>query len=48
MVFIDKRELKCAHISGGSNVRLGAQSLTENRIMIFMALETPARALGCI
>lgn len=37
-VYIDKRELKCACIGGGSNVPLGAISLSENIIMAGMGL----------
>jgi len=37
-VYIDKRELKCACVGGGSNVPLGFISLTENLMMIGMAL----------
>ena len=37
-VYIDKRELKCACIGGGSNVPLGAISLSENLIMAGMGL----------
>jgi glutaredoxin len=37
-VYIDKRELKCACVGGGSNVPLGFLSLTENLGMIAMAL----------
>lgn len=37
-VYIDKRELKCACVGGGSNVPLGFISLTENLMMIAMAL----------
>ena len=37
-VYIDKRELKCACVGGGSNVPLGFVSLTENLMMIAMAL----------
>jgi len=33
-VYIDKRELKCACVGGGSNVPLGFISLTENLFMI--------------
>lgn len=44
-VYIDKRELKCACVGGGSNVPLGFVSLTENLMMIFMGLWMPARML---
>lgn len=37
-VYIDKRELKCACVGGDSNVPLGFVSLTENLIMVAMAL----------
>ena len=37
-VYLDKRELKCACVGGGSNVPLGFVSLTENLMMIAMAL----------
>ena len=37
-VYIDKRELKCACVGGGSNVPLGFISLTENLMMIAMAI----------
>jgi glutaredoxin len=37
-VYLDKRELKCACVGGGSNVPLGFVSLTENLMMIAMAI----------
>ena len=37
-VYLDRRELKCACVGGGSNVPLGFVSLTENLMMIAMAL----------
>lgn len=37
-VYIDKRELKCACVGGASNVPLGFVSLTENVMMVAMAL----------
>jgi glutaredoxin len=37
-VYIDKRELKCACVGGDSNVPLGFISLTENLMMVGMAL----------
>ena len=37
-VYIDKREIKCACVGGASNVPLGFVSLTENLMMIAMAL----------
>jgi glutaredoxin len=37
-VYIDKRELKCACVGGNSNVPLGFISLTENLMMVAMAI----------
>ena len=37
-VYVDRRELKCACVGGDSNVPLGFVSLTENLMMIAMAL----------
>lgn len=37
-VYIDKREIKCACVGGDSNVPLGFVSLTENLMMISMAV----------
>ena len=37
-VYMDKRELKCACVGGSSNVPLGFVSLTENVMMIAMAI----------
>lgn len=37
-VYIDKRELKCACVGGDSNVPLGFISLTENLMMVGMAI----------
>jgi glutaredoxin len=37
-VYIDKRELKCACVGGSSNVPLGFVSLTENVMMVAIAL----------
>lgn len=37
-VYLDKRELKCACVGGDSNVPLGFVSLTENLMMVAMAL----------
>ncbi len=46
-VYIDKRELKCACVGGESNVPLGFISLTENLMMMAMALWMLARpAIG--
>ena len=37
-VYVEKRELKCACVGGSSNVPLGFVSLTENVMMVAMAL----------
>ena len=37
-VYVDRRELKCACVGGSSNVPLGFVSLTENLMMVGMAL----------
>lgn len=37
-VYIDRRELKCACVGGGSNVPLGFISMTENLMMVAMAI----------
>lgn len=37
-VYLDKRELKCACVGGSSNVPLGFVSLTENVMMVAMAV----------
>jgi len=37
-VYIDKRQLKCACVGGDSNVPLGFISLTENLMMVAMAI----------
>jgi len=37
-VYIDKRELKCACVGGDSKVPLGFISLTENLMMVGMAV----------
>ena len=47
-VYIDRRELKCACVGGSSNVPLGFVSLTENLMMIAMAIWMGAEALGLI
>jgi glutaredoxin len=44
-VYVDKRELKCACVGGSSNVPLGFVSLTENLMMIAMAMWMGADAL---
>lgn len=43
-VYVDRRELKCACVGGGSRVPLGFVSLTENLMMMFMAVWMGARA----
>jgi hypothetical protein len=45
-VYVDRRELKCACVGGSSNVPLGFVSLTENLMMIAMAVWMAAAALG--
>jgi glutaredoxin len=45
-VYIDRRELKCACVGGSSNVPLGFISLTENLMMIAMAVWMAAASLG--
>ena len=47
-VYIDKRELKCACVGGSSNVPLGFVSLTENIMMVAMAVWMGLSALGVI
>lgn len=37
-VYIDKRELRCACVGGGSDVPLGPVSLTENLLMVVMGV----------
>jgi len=44
-VYLDKRELKCACVGGSSKVPLGFVSLTENLMMIAMAVWMPVRML---
>lgn len=44
-VYVQKRELKCACVGGGSNVPLGFVSLTENLVMIGMGLWMPLRMI---
>ena len=44
-VYVEKRELKCACVGGGSNVPLGALSLTENVLMVLMGLWMPLKML---
>lgn len=45
-VYVEKRELKCACVGGSSNVPLGFISLTENLMMIAMAVWMALAALG--
>lgn len=45
-VYIDRRELKCACVGGSSNVPLGFVSLTENVMMVAMALWMLAKLLS--
>jgi hypothetical protein len=45
-VYIDRRELKCACVGGASNVPLGFLSLTENVMMIAMAVWTGVGMAG--
>ena len=42
-VYIDRRELRCACVGGNSKVPLGFVSLSENLIMIAMAIWMPMR-----
>ena len=42
-VYIDKRELKCACVGGSSRVPLSFVSLTENVMMVAMAIWMAAR-----
>lgn len=44
-VYIDRRELKCACVGGSSNVPLGFVSLTENLMMVGMAVWMLARGM---
>ena len=45
-VYVDRRELKCACVGGDSNVPLGFVSLTENLMMVAMALWPRSAYLG--
>jgi hypothetical protein len=45
-VYIDRRELKCACVGGSSNVPLGFISLTENLMMVAMAVWMALAAFG--
>jgi glutaredoxin len=42
-VYVDQRELKCACVGGSSSVPLGFVSLTENLMMMAMAIWMPIR-----
>jgi glutaredoxin len=45
-VYVEKRDLKCACVGGSSNVPLGFVSLTENLMMIGMALWMAAETIS--
>ncbi|WP_127142741.1 glutaredoxin family protein [Pelagibacterium montanilacus] len=45
-VYIDRRELKCACVGGDSNVPLGFVSLTENLMMVAMAVWMLLKPMG--
>lgn len=45
-VYLEKRDLNCACVGGGSTVPLGFISLTENLMMIGMAVWMTIKALG--
>jgi len=45
-VYVDRRDLKCACVGGSSNVPLGFVSLTENLMMIAMAVWMALGAFG--
>lgn len=47
-VYVDRRELKCACVGGSSNVPLGFVSLTENLMMIAMAIWMALGAFGVL
>jgi len=47
-VYVDKRELQCACVGGSSNVPLGFISLTENLMMIAMAVWMAAASFGLV
>lgn len=46
-VYIEKRELTCAYVGGGSKVPLGFVSLVENVVMIAMGLARRHSRLAC-
>lgn len=45
-VYVDRRELKCACVGGDSNVPLGFVSLTENLMMVGMAIWMLIKPMG--
>lgn len=47
-VYVQKRELKCACVGGDSNVPLGFVSLTENLMMIAMAIWMLVSTMGAM
>lgn len=47
-VYIDKRDLKCACVGGSGNVPLGFISLTENLMMVAMAIWMTLVSLGLV
>jgi len=47
-VYIDRRELRCACVGGSSNVPLGFVSLTENLMMVAMAVWMAALSSGLV
>jgi len=47
-IYLDKRELRCACVGGSSNVPLGFVSLTENLMMVVMAIWMGLSALGVV
>lgn len=47
-VYVQKRELKCACVGGDSNVPLGFVSLTENLMMVAMAVWMSLEALDIV
>jgi hypothetical protein len=47
-VYVDRRELKCTCVGGNSNVPLGFVSLTENLMMVGMAVWMALVAFGLV
>jgi glutaredoxin len=47
-VYVDRRDLKCACVGGASNVPLGFVSLTENVMMVAMAVWMALGAAGVV